>query len=377
VGFAFTGDPAAPVARLTSGDAPAPADDQAASLGEGDEQTALQLLSSGTTGTPKRISLTRKSVDDMIEQTIAQYELAGPAGDTVSIMPWPLSSLGGSNASLPAAALDQKLVIQERFDAPAMLELIKRHRPAMLSLAPASFGMILQLDPAKEDLASIRMIHTGAAPLDPNVHARLEDEYGIPVLLMYGATEFAGIICGWGGEEMAFLGKKRGSVGRPRKGMRLRVVSPDGGEPLPTGEYGLVQAIVPRIGPDWVTTTDVGMIDEDGFLFLQGRADDVIIRGGFKVLPDEVADLLRLHPQVGDAAVIGVADDRLGAVPGAVIERAAGRDFPTEAELLGYLREHLPSYKVPARFAFVESLPRTPTMKPQRQGLLEALAAVS
>jgi acyl-CoA synthetase (AMP-forming)/AMP-acid ligase II len=312
----------------------------------------------------------------MIEQTIAQYELAGPAADTVSIMPWPLTSLGGANASLPAAALDQKLVIQERFDAPAMLELIRRHRPAMLSLAPASFGMLLQLDPAREDLSSLKMIHTGSAPLDPHVHARLEDEYGIPVLLMYGATEFAGIICGWGSEEMAFLGRKRGSVGRPRQGMRLRIVSAETGAPLPAGEPGLIQAIVPRIGPDWVTTTDIGMIDEDGFLFLQGRADDVIIRGGFKVLPDEVADVLRLHPLVGDAAVIGIADARLGAVPGAVIERAANRDFPSEADLLGHLRERLPAYKIPVRFAFVDNLPRTPTMKPQRQGLLALLEGV-
>jgi hypothetical protein len=121
-----------------------------------------------------------------------------------------------------------------------------------------------------------------------------------------------------------------------------------------------------------------GLLERMGAVGLvERRADDVIIRGGFKVLPDEVADVLRLHPLVGDAAVIGLADERLGAVPGTVIERAAGRDFPTEAELLGYLRERLPSYKIPVRFAFVDSLPRTPTMKPQRQGLLALLEAAS
>lgn len=363
VGFAFTEDPAEPLERVTS-----PSARQKYEAHEGD--VMLELLSSGTTGKPKRISLTRKSVDDMIEQTIAQYEMAGPASESVSIMPWPLTSLGGSNAALPAAALGQRLVIQERFDAPAMLDLIRKHRPTMISLAPASFGMLLQLEPSKEDLASIKMIHTGSAPIDPAVQARLEDEYGIPVLLMYGATEFAGIICGWSEREFEFLGKKRGSVGRPRSGMQMRIVSQETGEPLPSGEYGLIEAIVPRIGPDWIRTTDIGRIDEDGFLFLQGRADDAIIRGGFKIIPEEVSEAIRQHPKVGDAAVVGLSDERLGMIAGAVIERTANRELPDEDELRAFLKERLPSYKVPDRFSFVDELPRTPTMKPQRQRLI-------
>jgi acyl-CoA synthetase (AMP-forming)/AMP-acid ligase II len=190
------------------------------------------------------------------------------------------------------------------------------------------------------------------------------------VLLMYGATEFAGIICGWSVREFAFLGKKRGSVGRPRPGMQIRVVSQETGEPLPSGEYGLIEAIVPRIGTEWVRTTDVGRIDEDGFLFLQGRADDAIIRGGFKIIPDEVSDVIRQHPQVGDAAVVGLPDKRLGAVAGAVVEPAANCELPGEDDLRAFLKDRLPSYKVPDRFAFVGEIPRTTTMKPQRQQLI-------
>lgn len=140
--------------------------------------TALQLLSSGTTGTPKRISLSRVAVDEMIERTIFQFEMSGP-GDSdlgrapTQIISWPIVSLGGTNALLPALALGQSIAIQERFDAADMLELIRKYRPAFLSLPPVGIARVLQLNPAKEDLASIKLYFSGTAALDPNVRQQL------------------------------------------------------------------------------------------------------------------------------------------------------------------------------------------------------------
>jgi long-chain acyl-CoA synthetase len=333
------------------------------------KELVLELLSSGTTGKPKRIPLDRTAVDEMIERTIFQFELSGPAGGATQIVPWPVVSLGGVNALLPAMALGQSIAIQERFDAEGMLELIRKYRPPFLSLPPSGLARMLQLDPPKETFASVKLYFSGTAPLDANVRQRMMDEYGIPVAEAYGATEFAGIISSWVPEDLALTREKAGSVGRALPGISIRIVSPETGEELPPGERGLVEALVPRVGEDWVRTNDIAWLDEDGFLFLEGRADDAINRGGFKIVPEEVAEVLRLHPKVGDAALVGLDDIRSGQVPAAVVEPRKPGDLPAEEELAQFLRERLPSYKLPARWAIVPEIPRTPTMKPRREAL--------
>lgn len=369
VGFALTGDAAAPLKRVTHNERPGPGADRSP-----DDDTVIQLLSSGTTGKPKRISLSRTAVDEMIDRTVTQYSAAGDPTGMPQIMVWPLSSLGGTNASLPSVLLGQRLVIQERFNGPRLLDLIRRHRPQFLSIPPSAIGMLLQLKPSKEDLSSITVFGAGSAPLDPNVHAALEDDYGIPVTQVYGATEFAGIISGWTKDDFKLMRQKRGSVGRALPGMTIRTVDRDTGEPLPPGQTGLVEAMVPRIGSDWVRTNDLGRMDEDGFLYLEGRADDAIIRGGFKIVPEEVAEVLRTHPKVADAALIGIKDDRLGEVPAAAVQRRPDTPAPTAEELDAFLRAKLPPYKVPARFAIVDEIPRTESMKPRREGLRQLFA---
>jgi acyl-CoA synthetase (AMP-forming)/AMP-acid ligase II len=119
-----------------------------------------------------------------------------------------------------------------------------------------------------------------------------------------------------------------------------------------------------------VRTTDLGRLDPDGFLWIEGRADDAILRGGFKVFPGEIVDVLRAHDDVVDAGATGVPDDRLGAVPVAAVELRPGSGL-TEAELLAYLRDNLAGYKVPARVRVVATLPRTPSMKVSQPALAE------
>jgi acyl-CoA synthetase (AMP-forming)/AMP-acid ligase II len=364
VGYALTDDAFHPFARVTQRETPAPE-----LLAPPSDDTIIQLLSSGTTGKPKPIYLSLRSIDELIERTRFQFASGGAGESAPQIVPWPLSSLGGTNAALPAVTLGQLIVIQEKFDAPRFLEQLRKYRPSFLSMPPAAMAMLLQLKPAREDLSCIKLYFNGAAPLDPNVRTVLEEEYGLPVANAYGATEFAGIISSWVPEDLALLKAKRGSCGRALPGMQLRIVSQEDGTALHHGEVGLVEALVPRISDDWVRTNDLAYMDEDGFLFLLGRADDAIIRGGFKVLPEEVAEELRMHPKVGDAALIGLPDERLGMVPAAAIEARHDSEAPTADELDAFLRERLPAYKLPVRYAIVPEIPRTASMKPRREGL--------
>jgi acyl-coenzyme A synthetase/AMP-(fatty) acid ligase len=226
---------------------------------------------------------------------------------------------------------------------------------------------VLDADIPREDLASIRTLGTGAAPLDPTVQQAFEDRYGIPILLSYGATEFAGPVAAMTTELHAEWGRtKLGTVGRAMPGARLRVVCPDTGEVLPPGSEGILEVASPRIGPDWIPTSDIAMIDADGFLFHRGRADGAIMRGGFKILPESVERALILHPAVSDASVVGIPDRRLGEVPAAAIRLKPGMPKPPIEALEAHVRRHALATHVPVFWAFCDDLPRTPSLKPDR-----------
>src|SRR5262249_23536580 len=133
---------------------------------------------------------------------------------------------------------------------------------------------------------------------------------------------------------------------------------------LPRGAEGLLEVLCTEIAPDWVRTTDLVSIDADGFVFHHGRADGAIVRGGFKILPERVAETLRAHEDVADAVVVGLDDERLGAVPVAMVElRTGAAARTTEAMLQDHVRATLPAPCVPARIRIVASLPRTASLK--------------
>jgi long-chain acyl-CoA synthetase len=132
---------------------------------------------------------------------------------------------------------------------------------------------------------------------------------------------------------------------------------------LPAGEHGLLEAKVAPISPDWIRTTDIASIDTDGFVYLHGRADGAINRGGFKIMPETVRRVLISHPAVRDACVVGVPDPRLGQVPFAAIEVVEGMTAPSGDELKDLVRQELPAYNVPVAFTVVDELPRNPALK--------------
>jgi acyl-coenzyme A synthetase/AMP-(fatty) acid ligase len=257
----------------------------------------------------------------------------------------------------------QPICLLEKFTLAAWLDAVKRHRPTRGSLPPAVLRTILDEKVPREALASFSAIGVGAAALDPALQARFEAQYQMPLLISYGATEFCGVIANWTLEMYQKMGHlKRGSVGLARPGVALRVVGPVDGRELPRGEIGVLEAQVARVGEGWIRTTDLASIDEEGFLYLHGRADGAINRGDFKVLPETIATALREHPDVVDAAAVSIVDTRLGEVPVAAVQLRVGA-VADEAALMSFARERLLSYQVPIAIKALTELPRNASMK--------------
>lgn len=337
----------------------------------------IEILTSGTTGPPKQFAISYR----LLEQHFLASPLAKTQGDNPEASPpfllfFPLGNISGIYSTLPMMMRGQRVVLLERFSVAGWRDHVVRYRPVHSGLPPSCVQLVLDADIPREDLSSIKTIGTGAAPLDPTVQAAFEDRYGIPILLSYGATEFAGPVAAMTPDLHAEWGRtKLGTVGRAMAGAQLRVVDPETGAALPPGAEGLLEVISPRIGPDWIRTSDIAMIDEDGFLFHRGRADGAIMRGGFKILPESVERALMLHPAISEAAVTGISDHRLGQVPAAAIRLKPGSAAPGTDELEAHLRRHVLATHVPVKWLFCNDIPRTPSLKADRPALRRLLEA--
>ncbi|HEX2494922.1 MAG TPA: fatty acid--CoA ligase family protein, partial [Steroidobacter sp.] len=208
-----------------------------------------------------------------------------------------------------------------------------------------------------------------------------EEKFGVPVLTTYGATEFMGVATSWTlDDHRKYAQTKRGSVGRAAAGVRLRIVDPVTFEEAPPNVQGILEAKLNRIdgGQQWIRTTDLARLDDDGFLYIVGRADDAIIRGGFKIMAGKVADVLRHYPGIYDVIVVGRPDERLGEVPVAVAEPYPSASRPDVDAMKAYAKERLTPYEVPARIHIVDRLPRTVSDKisrPDVKRLLDELGS--
>ncbi|ROO87915.1 acyl-CoA synthetase (AMP-forming)/AMP-acid ligase II [Actinocorallia herbida] len=337
---------------------------------------AVELTTSGTTGTPKRIPLTYRQIESALGS--ADGHMAAGGGDRapftggIGLLTTPMVHIGGLWSVLHALVQARRLSMLERFTVDGWRDMVRRHRPKVSGLPPAAIRAVLDAEVPAEELESLVAINAGAAPLRPELADAFQDRYGIAILIVYGATEFSGGVAGWSlRDHRTWWKDKKGSVGRPFPGVELRVVGDDGAA-LPAGEQGVLEIKTPQAGGDgdWIRTSDLARIDADGFLFLVGRADDVIIRGGFKVRPATVVEIMERHPAVAEAAVAPLADARLGQVPVVAFETTRGMETPAEDELRAWCRQGLMPYEVPTRFLPVEALPRSVSQKVDRAGLL-------
>jgi acyl-CoA synthetase (AMP-forming)/AMP-acid ligase II len=341
---------------------------------------AVEMLTSGTTGAPKRVPLT---YDTFMQVLVgAKHYERDAATDVrlrsgVVIVNAPLVHVGGLFRVLQCVNDGRSFCLLERFTVDGWVDAVRRHRPRTVSLVPAALRMVLDADLDPGDLSSLRSVISGTAPLSADDADAFHEKYGVPVIVSYGATEFGGGVAGWNlTDHEAWWATKRGSVGRAHAGCELRVVDPGTGQPLAIDEEGLLEVRARQIddGREWTRTTDLARVDADGFLWILGRADQAIIRGGFKVLPDTVRAALESDPRVFGASVVGRQDDRLGAVPVAAVELRPDAGDVSAADLLDAAAKVLARYELPDRIEIVDALPRTPSGKVDLTAVRDLLA---
>lgn len=343
-------------------------------------QPQIDLLTSGTTGPPKQFPITY----DFIAREMVHGSTISVSGDfdPLTLAPahlyWPFGNFSGLYAIITPMLLGMRGVLADRFSVAEVHDYVLRFKPDFIGLPPSGVQMVLDAQIPVEDFASLKYVRVGSAPLKLASHRAFEQRYEIPILQAYGATEFGGPVT-----EMPFAfypewtSKKMGSVGVPYGGAQLRIVDPESGVPLPPGAQGLLEVIAPRMGPHWIRTSDLAMIDADGFVWHRGRADGAIMRGGFKLLPEVIEEALVQHEAIASAMVTGVPDDRLGQVPAAAMVLRPGAQAPSTDALAAHLRSRIEATHIPVQWQFVEALPYNAMMKPDRIKLRALFASTT
>ena len=327
---------------------------------------------SGTTGRPKGIARPApRPMRDAPPNPFAQFWGFRP--DDVHLMCGPMYHTAPSAYALMSMAEGGCVVIMKRFDATECLRLIEAERVTTSQMVPANFIRILEADWRSFDRSSVRKVQHAAAPCPVHVKRQIMEVFPPgTVWEYYGASEgMASVISP---EEWL---AKPGSAGRPFPGVTVRIVGPTG-EQLPVGEVGAIY--ISSLGPDrfayhnapdkteeawwgdYFTVGDLGWLDEDGYLFLADRRTDLILSGGVNIYPAEVESALVEEPDVVDAAVFGLPDERMGQRVHAVVELRP--DAPADADALrARLGTRLADFKLPRTIEFVRELPREPNGK--------------
>jgi acyl-CoA synthetase (AMP-forming)/AMP-acid ligase II len=342
---------------------------------------AVLLYTSGTTGEPKGVRLDTGRLALQAE-TIAAHHRFGP--DDVGYSSLPLFHVNAQVVGLlTAVTVGATLAVDERFHAHDFWEVVAAVRPTWINAVPAILGILADGPDPVGDLTGIRFVRSASAPLPLPVLTRFERRFGLPIVETYGLTEAASQVAA---NPVPPGLRKPGSVGLP-VGVELEVVDEDG-RPLPPyidGEVRIrgpfvVSGYLNQVGPGpfrhgWFYTGDHGHKDEDGYLYLTGRTRELINRGGQKVSPREVEDVLLLHPAVRQVAVIGIPHPVLGEEVAAYVVASPGAAPSLIAELNRLSAEHLSPYKRPVRIVLVNHLPVGPTGKIQRLSLKRQVLA--
>ena len=340
----------------------------------------IYMLTSGTTCPPKRIPLTRKRVLKTLEGAL-RYERnrrldTGPTlCGSVMLHMNAMVHIAGLWGLIHGIVGRFRICMLEKFTVPEFRRAMVRHRPKAASVPPSGLRMLLESDVSADELSSLFAFRVGTAPTSPDTVDTVMQRWGIPVLTTYGSTEFTGV-AGWTIDEFReHWAARRGSVGRVHPNYDARVVDPDSGTVLPFGEEGVLELRGDFVWDgQWVRTTDLARLDEDRFLWIAGRTDNAINRGGFKVQGEEIGQILERHPDVREACVVGIADKRLGTVPAAEVVPRQGAGLSAD-ELRAWARENMLPYQVPTAFRFIDDMPRTPSMKPRLVDIRALFAA--
>jgi acyl-CoA synthetase (AMP-forming)/AMP-acid ligase II len=367
-----------------------PSGEDAPSPGE-PEDVAVVLYTSGTSGTPKAALLRHRNLASYVFSTV---EFAQASEDEAALVTVPTYHIAGLANLLSNLYAGRRIVYLENFDPELWLETIRSEQITQAMVVPTMMARVVRfLDGNDAAVPTLRTLAYGGArmpiPVLEEALARFGDTGFVNA---YGLTETSSTIALLGPDDhRAGLSPDQpeararlGSVGRVIPGVEVEVRDEDG-TPIPgkgpgliflrgdqvSGEYAGVSVLDAE---GWFPTGDRGWVDEEGYLFIEGRADDTIIRGGENIAPAEIEDVLMEHPAVADAAVVGIPDDEWGQRIAAVVNIEGDGDGITPEDLIEWVRARLRSSKTPDLVAFWPELPRTPTGKLLRRQILADLS---
>lgn len=344
------------------------------------EKPRTVLLTSGTTGTPKGARMTSGEVGalkSILDRTPWRAE------ESVVIVA-PMFHAWGFSQLIFAASMACTIVTRRKFDPEATLELVDRHRATGLAVVPVMFDRIMDLPDDVRNRYSCRSLRFAAASgsrMRPDVVTAFMDEFGDVIVNNYNATE-AGLIASATPED---LRAAPDTAGKPAPGTEIRILDQDFKQ-VPAGEVGQIyvrsgtlfegytSGATKDFHDGFMASGDMGYLDEHGRLFVVGRDDEMIVSGGENVYPIEVEKTLAAHPDVAEAAVLGVDDEQYGQRLAAFVVLAADASATPES-LKQHVRENLANYKVPREILVLDELPRSSTGKILRNELRAKVAA--
>jgi long-chain acyl-CoA synthetase len=346
-------------------------DPASASVDRADGDDAVILYTSGTTGRPKGAELTHANLARNAELTATTLLKSG-SGDVVMGC-LPLFHVFGLTCGLNATVMQGgTLTLLPRFDPGKALEIIERDKVTIFEGVPTMYAAMLHHAAERPDVSSLRLCVSGGAALPVEVLRGFEKAFDCVILEGYGLSETSPVASFNHPDKV----RKPGSIGTPIAGVEMRVVDADGAE-LPQGEIGEIvirghnvmkgywgkpEATAEAIRDGWFHTGDLARVDEDGYYYIVDRKKDLIIRGGYNVYPREIEEVLYEHPDVAEAAVIGIPHDELGEDIGAAVKLKPGATA-TPADLRAFVRERVAAYKYPRQVWIVADLPKGPTGK--------------
>ena len=343
-----------------------------------DSDTTLIMFTAGTTGVPKGVMLTHDSFSSFMLATVMP---ADPESEETNLLTVPLYHIAGLQATLASVYGGRTLVVMRQFDPVEWLTLVQKHKVNRAMVVPTMLKQLMDHPRFREfDLSSLDVITYGAASMPLEVIKQAVAEFPAARFInAFGQTETASTITLLPPEDHVLEGtseeiekklKRLSSIGVPLEDVEVQIVDEDG-QYVPPGEVGEIVARGDRmmtgywqeeaatrdaIRSGWIYTGDLGYQDEDSYIYLAGRAKDFIKRGGEMVSPEEVEQVLMSHPQVDDAAVIGVPDAEWGEEVRAIV--VSGTSGVSEEELVQHCQEKLASFKRPRSVVFVDELPR-------------------
>ena len=346
-----------------------------------ESELAVLLFTSGTAGAPRAAMLTHGNLEANIGQVQAHPGLlVGP--DDVGLAMLPFFHVFGLNVGLGVALSGgMRSVLLPQFDAARAVELMRAERVTVVAGVPAMFSAFLELSESvapADSFATTRLAVSGAAALPVKIGEQFRERFGVTIHEGYGLTESAPIVS----TTAVDSSPRWGSIGPPLPGVEVRLVDADGsdaavGDPgeiwvrganVFKGYWNDPEATARVLHEGWLRTGDVAVADDQGFLSLVDRLKDLIIVSGFNVYPAEVEDVLKEHPEVADAAVVGAPSARTGETIAAFVVARPG-STPTVASLRDHVAQRLARYKVPTTVELIAELPRNQSGKVLRREL--------